>query len=115
MPLLLLLLVLLILILAMIVISIAIQDVDARPYKVTYLFLGTVCIQWGLYLTGIYASLPEDSASWIWDATWIGIVCIGLLASILEFKKSIILSILLVSFAGFQLLFFLFSLFISRM
>lgn len=111
------LLIILILILtfSMIVVTIAIQDIDGRPYKVTYLFLGAVCIQWGLFLTGIYASAPEDSATWLWDVTWIGIVCMGLIASILEFRKSILLSILLVVFAGFQLLFFLFSLLISSM
>ncbi|XKH49589.1 hypothetical protein LG275_08025 [Chryseomicrobium palamuruense] len=104
-----------ILLFGMIVVTIAVQDAAAKPFKVTYLFLGFVCIQWGLYLTGIYASVPEDSASWLWDATWIGTVCIGFVASILEFRKSMLLSVLLLGFTGVQLLFFLFSLFISRM
>lgn len=105
----------LILILIMIIIKIMILDVAEKPFKLTYVFLLAVFIQWMLYLSGVYASLPESVSDRLWDVLWSGIICMGVLVAVLEFKKSMLLSVLLASFTGVQLMYFLFTLSISQM
>lgn len=111
----LLLILLLILVLGMIVINIAVQDAEMKPYKGTYIFLLGTCIHWGLFLTSFYVVLPESMADWLWDSIWMGLISLGTVMAILEFKKSLILSVLLVGFAGINLMFFLLTVMIGSM
>lgn len=105
----------LILILIMIAIEITILDAADKPFKLTYVFLLSVLIQWVLYLSGVYASLPESISDRLWDVFWIGIICMGVLVAVLEFKKSMLLSVLLAGFTALQLMFFIFTLSFSQM
>lgn len=90
-------------------------DGERKPGRLTYIWVSAVGIQWVLYLSTLYARLPEAIIRYFWDVSWLTLVVSGLYCAWREWPFNKGMSLLLVALSMGQLGFYLFVLGITSM
>ena len=88
---------------------------SGKPSKLSYIFLGLTFAIWTSFLTGIFTLFPDRFANVMWEISWIGILILGFIAFLYEFKnnKAYAFSALIICFINGS--FYMFAKFISSM
>ena len=61
---------------------------SGKPSKLSYILLGLTVAIWTSFLTGVFTLLPDRLANVMWEISWIGILILGFIAFLYEFKNS---------------------------
>ena len=79
------------------------------------IFLGLTAAIWTSFLTGVFTLFPDTLANVLWEGSWIGILILGFIAFLYEFKKNkaYAFSALIICFINGS--FYMFARFISSM
>ncbi|MBD8032342.1 hypothetical protein [Solibacillus merdavium] len=88
---------------------------SGKPSKLSYLLLCLTIAIWTSFLTGVFTLLPDRLANVLWEGSWIGILILGFIAFLYEFKKNkaYAFSALIICFINGS--FYMFAKFISSM
>ena len=88
---------------------------SGKPSKLSYIFLGLTFAIWTSFLTDIFTLFPDRFANVMWEISWIGILILGFIAFLYEFKnnKAYAFSALIICFINGS--FYMFAKFISSM
>ncbi|MGN7476431.1 hypothetical protein ACTHOQ_01145 [Solibacillus silvestris] len=59
-----------------------------KPAKLSYTFLALTVVVWACFLTGVFTLFPDKTANILWESSWIGLLILGFVTFIYEFKNS---------------------------
>ena len=86
-----------------------------KPSKLSYIFLGLTIAIWTSFLTGIFTLFPDRLANGLWEFSWIGILILGFIVFLYEFKNSMAYSFSALIICCLNGSFYMFAKFISSM
>lgn len=61
---------------------------SGKPSKLSMIFLGLTAAIWTSFLTGVFTLFPDRMENVLWEGSWIGILILGFIAFLYEFKKN---------------------------
>lgn len=59
-----------------------------KPSKLSEIFLGLAAVIWICFLTGVFTLLPDTLANVLWESSWIGLLILGFITFIYEYRNS---------------------------
>lgn len=70
------------------------KDVQKKPHPLSLLGLGSIVLNWVLYLTGFYAMLPHEISDIIFMPIWFIVCIVGIVVALKEFGNNLVFAVL---------------------
>ncbi|MCC5910814.1 MAG: hypothetical protein JJT76_10295 [Clostridiaceae bacterium] len=91
------------------------KDTQNKPFDLSLIALGSLVLNWTLYLTEFYVALPHKISEAIFVPVWFAVCILGFVASYREFWNNRILAILIGGLSAISSIIGLLLLAIGRM